>query len=200
MTGYLNCKKVTFDGKYLKGMVRVIYAYLFFSVLTYFFRTYCLHENIGTVGGIRKTLDFSLIPYGWYIEMWIGLYLITPFLNVGYQAIEGRRQKQMLIGVLYLMTALPDFFNRYGLHLVPGYWACVYPVMFFVMGRYIREYSPRFPKWALLGGALLPCMVNPLFGELVVKGRPLLQIAGGSGGVFGTVQAAAVFRWCIGWM
>lgn len=75
MTGYLNYKKVTFDKKYLKGILKVIYSYLFFSALTYLFRTYYLHENIGFIGGIKKTLDFSLISYAWYIEMWIGLYL-----------------------------------------------------------------------------------------------------------------------------
>ena len=40
MTGYLNYKKVTFNKKYLKGILKVIYAYLFFSALTYLFRTY----------------------------------------------------------------------------------------------------------------------------------------------------------------
>lgn len=71
MTGYLNYKKVSFDKKYLKGILKVIYSYLFFSALTYLFRTYYLHENIGMIDGIKKTLDFSLIPYAWYIEMWI---------------------------------------------------------------------------------------------------------------------------------
>lgn len=193
MTGYLNHRKTVLDKRYLRGMMKVVTAYLFFSLMTYVFRTCWMHEDIGVVGGIWKTLDFSLIPYGWYIEMWIGLYLMTPFLNLGYQAIGSRGQKKALIVVLYLMTALPDLFNRYGFHLVPGYWACIYPVMFFVIGRYVREYQPEVAGWKLWMAALLPCLVNPLFGELVVRGRPLLQIAGGSSGVFGTVQAVAVF-------
>lgn len=193
MTGFLNYKKVAFNGTYLRGMVRVIYAYVFFSVLTYFFRDYYLHENIGIVNGIRKILDFSLIPYAWYIEMWIGLYLLTPFLNVGYQAIKGKRQKKILILILYLMTALPDFFNRYGLHLVPGFWSGIYPILFFMIGQYIREYSPRYSWRILWMGAFLPCLINPLFGTFISLGRPLLQIAGGSAGLFGTIQAVSVF-------
>ncbi len=193
MTGYLNHRKTVLDKRYLKGMIRVLTAYVFFSAVTYLFRTCWLHEDISIVQGIRKTLDFSLIPYAWYIEMWIGLFLVTPFLNLGYQAIGSRGQKRGLIVVLYLMTALPNFFNRYGFHLVPGYWACIYPVMFFVIGRYIREYQPEGKGWKLWAAALLPCMVNPLFSELVASGRPMLQIAGDSTGVFGTVQAVAVF-------
>lgn len=210
MTGYLNYKKVSFDKKYLKGILKVIYSYLFFSALTYLFRTYYLHENIGMVGGIKKTLDFSLIPYAWYIEMWIGLYLITPFLNLGYQAISNRGQKKVLIILLYLMTALPDFCNRYGMHLVPGFWSSLYPIMFFMIGRYVREYNPKFSFKILGGAALLPCLINPLFGIFVVTDRSLMQIAGGFSGLFGTIQGVAVFlllykrdvqntvaKWCI---
>lgn len=108
MTGYLNYKKVTFN----KIFERNTKGYLCLSILfssDLSFRTYYLHENIGIIGGIKKTLDFSLIPYAWYIEMWIGLYLITPFLNLGYQAISNRGQKKVLILLLYLMTALPNF-------------------------------------------------------------------------------------------
>lgn len=210
MTGYLNYKKVTFDKKYLKGMLKVIYSYLFFSALTYLFRTYYLHENIGLIDGIKKTLDFSLISYAWYIEMWIGLYLITPFLNLGYQAISNKKQKQVLIIILYLMTALPDFCNRYGVHLVPGFWSSIYPITFFMIGRYVREYNPKLSLNILGGSALLPCLINPLFGIFVATGRLLLQIAGGPSGLFGTIQAVAVFlllykidvqnlvaKWCI---
>lgn len=161
MTGYLNYKKVSFDKKYLKGILKVIYSYLFFSALTYLFRTYYLHENIGLIDGIKKTLDFSLISYAWYIEMWIGLYLITPFLNLGYQAISNKKQKQVLIIILYLMTALPDFCNRYGVHLVPGFWSSIYPITFFMIGRYVREYNPKLSLKILGGAALLPCLINP---------------------------------------
>ncbi len=211
MTGYLNYKKVTFDKKYLKGILKVIYAYLFFSALTYLFRTYYLHENIGIIGGIKKTLDFSLIPYAWYIEMWIGLYLITPFLNLGYQAISNRDQKKVLILLLYLMTALPNFCNRHGMHLVPSFWSCLYPIMFFMIGRYVREYNPKCSLKVLGLAALLPCLINPLFSTFVVSGRPLMLIAGNSSsGLFGTIQAVAVFlllykldiqngvaKWCV---
>ena len=125
--------------------------------------------------------------------MWIGLYLITPFLNLGYQAISNRGQKKVLIILLYLMTSLPDFCNRYGMHLVPGFWSSIYPIMFFMIGRYVREYNPKYSIKVLGLAALLPCLINPLFGTFVVSGRPLMLIAGGSAGLFGTIQAVAVF-------
>lgn len=192
LTGYLNSNK-TVSKRYYKGCVRVLVAYLFFSVITILFRKYYLHEDLSWLKWILKIFDFSAIPYAWYIEMWIGLFLLIPFLNMMYKAIPTQRQKQILILTLYVMTALPDLFNRYGLHLVPGFWASCYPLTFFFAGSYIHEYRPRVDSWKLWLTMLLLCMINPVFNVLFVHNHTLIQIAGGPWGVFGTVVAIAFF-------
>lgn len=66
--------------------------------------------------------------------------------------------------------------------------------MFFMIGRYVREYNPKCSLKVLGLAALLPCLINPLFSTFVVSGRPLMLIAGNSSsGLFGTIQAVAVF-------
>lgn len=192
LTGYLNSNKIV-SKRYYKGCVRVLVAYLFFSIITILFRKYYLHEDLSWLKWILKIFDFSAIPYAWYIEMWIGLFLLTPFLNMMYKAIPSQRQKQILILTLYVMTALPDLFNRYGLHLVPGFWASCYPLTFFFAGSYIHEYRPRVDSWKLWLIMLLLCMINPVFNVLFVHNHTLIQIAGGPWGVFGTVVAIAFF-------
>lgn len=157
------------------------------------FRKYYLQEDLTWAKWILKIFDFSAIPYAWYIEMWIGLFLLTPFLNMLYKAIPTRWQKQILILTLYAMTALPDLLNRYGLHLVPGFWASCYPLTFFFAGSYIHEYKPRFESWKLWIVILLLCLINPVFNSLFVHNHTLIQIAGGPWGVFGTVIALAFF-------
>ena len=192
LTGYLNSNKIV-SKRYYKGCVRVLVAYLFFSIITILFRKYYLHEDLSWLKWILKIFDFSAIPYAWYIEMWIGLFLLTPFLNMMYKAIPTQRQKQILILTLYVMTALPDLFNRYGLHLVPGFWASCYPLTFFFAGSYIHEYRPRVDSWKLWLTMLLLCMINPIFNVLFVHNHTLIQVAGGPWGVFGTVVAIAFF-------
>lgn len=192
LTGYLNTNK-TVSNRYYKGCVRVLVAYFFFSVITILFRKYYLHEDLSWLKWVLKIFDFSAIPYAWYIEMWIGLFLLTPFLNMMYKAIPTQRQKQILILTLYVMTALPDLFNRYGLHLVPGFWASCYPLTFFFAGSYIHEYKPRVDRWKLWLTMLLLCMINPVFNALFVHNHTLIQVAGGPWGVFGTVVAIAFF-------
>jgi hypothetical protein len=142
LTGYLNTNKVS-EKKYYRGIWKVLIAYVFFSILTLVFRKYYLYEDLSLFKSGLKILDFSAIPYAWYIEMWIGLFLFTPFLNLLYKAIPTQKQKMVWIGILFAMTAIPDLFNRYGFHLVPGFWQTCYPLMFFFIGSYVKEYQPK---------------------------------------------------------
>lgn len=196
MTGYLNAHKVECNRKYYKGMGRVLISYLLFSIITILFRKYYLHENLTWIQWGLKILDFSAIPYGWYIEMWIGLYLLTPFLNLLYKAIPTQKQKLVLLVTLYTLTALPDLLNRYGLHLVPGFWQSVFPLTYFFIGRYIREYEPELEGKKIVVAIiaiLAICAINPVFTMLFAKEHTMIQIVGGSNGVFGTIVAVLTF-------
>ena len=195
LTGYLNTNK-TISKTYYKGCIRVLFAYLLFSILTILFRKYCLDESFSWLQWGLKILDFSAIPYGWYIEMWIGLFLLTPFLNSLYKAIPTKKQKVLLISTWFTLTAVPDLFNRYGFHLFPGFWADCYPLTFFFIGSYLHEYKPRINKWILLAGIVALCLINPLFNWLFVDEHTLIQISGSVQGVFGTCIAIAFFLLC----
>ena len=195
LTGYLNCNK-TVSRQYYKGGIKVLVSYLFFSIVTILFRKYYLHDTLSWSEWGLKILDFSAIPYGWYIEMWIGLFLLTPFLNMLYKAVPTKGQKQILIVTLYLLTALPDLLNRYGLHLVPGFWGQCFPLSFFFLGTYIREYRPDFNKWKLSLCLIALCLINPVFNiiyRFLFGPHTAIHIAGGPWGVFGTAIAVYLF-------
>ena len=194
LTGYLNINK-TPTAKYYKGMVRVLVAYLFFSIVTIAFRKYYLGEELSIVQWILKIFNYSAIPYAWYIEMWIGLALLTPFLNYLYHDIPSVRQKLLLIVTLFVMTALPDLCNRYGIYLMPGYFAqACYPLMFYFMGTFIREYQPTIKAWFGWGIILVMALVTPVANCLIFRGGyDVVQVAGGPGGVFLTWIAVAIF-------
>ena len=192
LTGYLNTNK-SINKKYYKGGVRVIISYLLFSLITIIFRKYYLHESLSWIQWGLKVLDFSAIPYGWYIEMWIGLFLLTPFLNLLYKTIPDQKQKLILVGTLYIMTALPDLLNRYGVHLVPGFWQQCFPLTFYFIGAYIHEYKPTIRKgwaWMIILGI---CLINPIFNLIFIHNHTLVQICGNSNGVFGIPIAVLFF-------
>ena len=198
LTGYLNSGKEV-STRYYKSSIRVLASYLIFSVITILFRKYYLGDVDSWGYWVHQVLSYSAIPYGWYIEMWIGLFLLTPFLNILYRNIPTQEQKLLLQGILFLMTSVPDLTNRYGMHLTPDFWATCYPLFFYFAGSFIREYQPRVSKiWG--GVAILGfCLINPLFNLLFVKDHSMIHITGGPWGVFGTAIAVLFFLMCYQW-
>jgi surface polysaccharide O-acyltransferase-like enzyme len=167
LTGYLNIRK-TPTVKYYKGMVRVLVAYLFFSLVTIAFRKYYLGEELSIVQWVLKIFNYSAIPYAWYIEMWIGLALLTPFLNYLYHAIPTMKQKLLLIATLFVMTSLPNTIND-RVELLPDYFhvAC-YPLLYYFMGSFIREYQPTIKVWVGWTIIFLVSLFNPVVTLLLV--------------------------------
>lgn len=194
LTGYLNIKK-TPTKKYYKGMLRVLVAYLIFSIVTILFRNYYLGEDRSIVQWALAIFNYSAIPYAWYIEMWIGLALLAPFLNYLWHAIPNMREKLLLIATLFVLTALPDLGNRYGMYLFPAYFAqACYPLMFYFMGTFIREYQPTIKTWVGCSAILAIALIVPLFNIVVYQGtHDVVEITGGPGGVFNTWIAVAIF-------
>lgn len=174
-------------------MIPVLVSYVFISVITIFFRIHYMGEHLSIVQWILKITDFTAINYAWYIEMWVGLFLLTPFLNILWKNIETKRHKIILILTFYLLSALPDMFNRYGVHLFPGYWEATNPLAFYFIGEFIREYQPQLNRGRLLLAILGCCLINPLFNFLFVRGHSMIQVIGDGNGVVGIPLAAMVF-------
>lgn len=193
LTGYLNLNKQVCK-KYYKGGVRVLISYILISIITILFRSFSLDEHKGIVEWGMLITDFSAIPYGWYIEMWLGLFLLAPFLNILWRNIATKRNKVILIATLFILTAPSDFFNRYGMTLMPDYWenAC-YPIMYYFLGAYILEYQPVVKIKYLLALAIGICLVNPIVTIVTSYGHTFIRITGDTNGFFLTPLAVIVF-------
>lgn len=194
LTGFL-CYNKTFGMTFYKSGIKVILSYIFFSILTIIAQVYIFHDDMTWGRGLMGILSFSTIPYAWYIEMWIGLFLMSPFLNIWYKALPSARMKLYLIGLLFAMTVLPDFFNRYGLYIVPQFWENIYPLAFYFTGCYIREYRPDYNKIRILTGIFLIVIVGPVF-NLIVSYPTYLHIIGDRNGIFMAALAVLIFLAC----
>lgn len=195
LTGYLNINK-TPTKKYYKNMIRVLVAYVIFSIATIAFRKFYLGETLSLVQWTLKIFNYSAIPYAWYIEMWIGLALLTPFLNYLWKAIPSLKEKLLLIVSLFVMTSLPDLCNRYGMYIFPAYFAkACYPLMFYFIGTFIREYQPIIKTGIGLLVILTTSAITPLANLFIFnrEGIDIVEIAGGPGGVFYPWIAIAIF-------
>lgn len=147
LTGYLQRNK-QLTSSYYKKIIPILIIYLVYSILSIIFRITILKEHKSIIQWIASIENFSADTYSWYIEMYIGLFLIGPCLNLIYNNLNSKKQKNILIIVSILMTACPAFFNgkMYGLLNFPNYWSNMYPIMYYFIGCYIHEYKPKIQR------------------------------------------------------
>lgn len=113
ITGYLmNHKEL--NAKYYHGIIHTLQIYIISMVLCILFERFYLHENLSIKYAIFSILGGD-IAYSWYVEMYIGLFLLIPFLNILYHGLETQKRKRVLIVTLLFCTAFPSLFNIFDL-------------------------------------------------------------------------------------
>lgn len=95
-TGYLNTEKEP-TKKYYKKILPIIGIYFFYSIVSLVFRNAYMQETISIIDGIRLIFTFQAISYAWYINMFIGLYLLIPFLN---KIVKNSSKKELQLFIL----------------------------------------------------------------------------------------------------
>lgn len=188
LTGYLMSKK-TLSRKYYSGIRKTLIIFVLASVVHFFFKGFRDDQLVKAAvqaGGIEEVFkafsesgslgfknfilgifDYRHANYSWYIEMYIGLFLIIPFLNLGYNHLKSRRQKQVLVLSFVFISILPSLFNIFNFDtaawwldprssdtfqkFLPAFWMGIYPITYYYIGMYLREFGLR-PKTKSLFG------------------------------------------------
>ena len=156
LTGYL-CSNKKLTRKYYAGIRHTLEVYLLISIMCLLFHRFYLKETFTFAQGLFRILSYSACSYAWYIEMYIGLFLLIPFLNILYHGLETKKKKQVLIITCLVLTTLPTVTNIYDwltpgfwsnpttaqtlYKIVPAWWSILYPVTYYFIGAYIREYD-----------------------------------------------------------
>lgn len=161
ITGYLMNKK-TLSRKYYKGIIHTYITYVVISIILLIFSNIYFKTNYSIEDGFFKILDFSAANYSWYIEMYLGLFLLIPFINLMYHGLESKKHKQILILTFITLTALPLLLNYNEYRnwswwlqpaksydydkIVPQFWEILYPLTYYFIGAYICEYQPKIKR------------------------------------------------------
>lgn len=177
LTGYLMSKK-ELSKKYYLGIKKTLVIYLLASAACIIFRVIRFDLNYTVKTAVLEILSFEGAPYAWYIEMYIGLFLLIPFLNLAYNKLETQKHKQILVGTLFVVTILPTLFNIYNFEtaqwwadptisdkfspLMPDWWLGMYPIAYYFVGCYLREYGLKLKTRTLL---LLFVLSTIIFGS-----------------------------------
>ena len=154
-SGFLMNKKELSKG-YYKGIIKIIAIYILASVACAIFRVKYLYEDADVWRWIKNIFDYSAAPYSWYVEMYIGLFLLIPFLNLAYNGLKSKKGKLVLIFTFISFTALPTVIN-YKYKIFPDYWENLYPITYYFIGAFLSEFKVDIKKRYILI-ALLACL------------------------------------------
>ncbi len=154
-TGFLMNKK-ELSKRYYKGIIKVIAVYILASAACAVFRIKYLWEEADVWRWVESIFNYSAAPYSWYVEMYIGLFLVIPFLNLAYNGLKSKKGKLILIFTLIALTALPTVIN-YKYKIFPDYWEMVYPITYYFIGAFFSEFKINIKKRYILI-TLLVCL------------------------------------------
>lgn len=187
LTGYLKSTS-PYKKDYYKSLIPILMGYLLTCVITYPIRHFLLDETLTLEAWINNFFAFG--NYAWYLEMYVGLLLISPLINCILNQIKDEKQLIGLVGLMVFMTALP---SATVLPVVPDFWVDMYPVTYYVIGAAIRRIQPKVKWWVCLG--LLALTVMGLGGISVYTTDEGFSkgFTQGYGGFWATLIATLVF-------
>lgn len=212
LTGYLMRKK-HLSRKFYKGIVKTLSIYVLAAIV-------CDPGEILCRGmeGLAKLTSGRGTGYSWYVGMYMGLFLMIPFLNVMYrgdfadpESEPAKKYKRTLISSLLCLTALPGSVNIFVftrewwknptissdyLEIVITFWKSMYPITYYMIGCFLSEYGLKLRRrtCGLLLGAVT--ILNGTYSFMRSCG---LEYAGGTWLSYGSltivIQSVLVFNW-----
>ena len=165
LTGHLTAGR-RLGPAYYRKLIPVLLTYLVCGAACQLFRWRWMGLPATPLSVGKSFLDFTAAPYGWYVEMYLGLCLLTPFLSAGWAALD-RRDRRRLVLALLLLTALPPLVNAWG-QVLPDWWTGIYPVTYYFLGAWLREHPIRLGAGVLLAGWAGLAVLSTLLLRLVM--------------------------------
>lgn len=211
LTGYLMGKK-QLSARFYLGIVKTLAIYVMASII-------CEWAKYGVPGWgfLGKLTSGYGTGYSWYIQMYTGLFLLIPFLNMMYrgdktmQEPASKRYKHVLIGTLLVLSALPQVTNIFSfsrawwkhpstshdyVSLLSTYWTGLYPFAYYMIGCYFAEYGLKIRRSTC--GILLVVVILAK-GSFDFYRADGLEYAFGTwqdyGSLFQVIHAVLAFHW-----
>lgn len=156
LTGYLNYKKEA-SKKYFVSVLKTYLLFLLYSFIVIAFRILYQGETMTLFGILKVLANYTAQDRNWYMNMYFGLVIIIPFLNSAWKT-YGKKQKIIIISVLYLITSISSyvqFLSRelldFEIIIISSYWGGLYYIVYYFIGAFISEYKVKINKRIVFG-------------------------------------------------
>lgn len=154
LTGYLK-SKAEFSAKFYKGIVLILVTFVISSIVCSLFKRFYVGSHYSALEILQQFLDYKAADYAWYIELYIGLFLLIPFLNMLFAWEKEMNYHIALIITMVVTAFLPSLFNGYSfqgkvLDFMPNYFVSLWPFAYYFLGAFLRKYQWNINKWSCL--------------------------------------------------
>ncbi|MBR2889831.1 MAG: acyltransferase family protein [Oscillospiraceae bacterium] len=147
LSGFLKCEKTDLRNCY-RGLIPVLLGYLIASAVSIPIRHFLFGEVLSFQTWCTYILSFYAVNYGWYVEMFLGLTLLVPFVNRLLKVLDDRGVL-CLAALMLVLTACP---GATPLPVLPDYWRVLYPLSYYILGAVVKRFQPRIhPLIGILG-------------------------------------------------
>ena len=185
-TGYLNnSTKIT--SNYFKKIIPIIIIYLIYSIPALIYRCSINEIPFDIKLWIEQIFSFKGHRYSWYINLYFGLFLLIPFFNRLYISLDNRKEKLTLIILLLFLTTL---------HHVPNYWSKLYPLAYFYIGKFIKEFKPRIDNKKAIFYFLGIILIETIVEFLVASNGRYTHYYNDYSSIFRAMQSTLLFLIC----
>ena len=174
LTGYLKCGKEYRKG-YYSSLIPILISWVLISAVCLVYDIVIKQESRTVYGWLVEFFNYDLANYSWYVEMYIGLALLSPFLNTMWNALKTKRNHRFLLGIFIFLTIIPKALNilkldgENVLNIIPNYWTNLWFLTYYLIGCYIRTWQPkvkaRYGIPAVIGIAFVYAGVNRITGS-----------------------------------
>lgn len=176
LSGYLVSKK-ELTKSYYKGIIRILGIYIIASLFCIAYKAFAQNIPYDFFRIVKEILEFKGANYSWYINMYISLFLLIPFLNLIYNNLKNKKEKMILIATLFFITSIPSILNVYGVNIAPTWWVSIWPLLYYFIGAFLREYPPKIKSWKVFLLFLIILTVSSTYnifmskGDIFIKGQ-----------------------------
>ncbi len=167
LTGYLKCENTSIRSCY-RALLTTGVGYLLAAFITIPIRHFQFGAEHTFTEWMTKLFDFSALYYGWYVEMYLGLVLIIPFVNMALKQITKTKHLLCFAGAMLVLTALSGATKWV---IFPDHWRVTYPLTYYVLGAVVRRLQPKLNPFLGIGCALTMAAILGAFTVLSTDGQ-----------------------------
>ncbi|MBR6968592.1 MAG: acyltransferase [Ruminococcus sp.] len=156
ISGFFMCRSTKRD---IFKPLSLIFQVIVFKELIYILSVLLSGKSISL-----KAVLLDLVPNNYFVILYIAVYLVSPFINLLLEALDGRNRKRLVILLMIVFSLEPtvvDMLNEirgetfHGLSTVGAYgsqwgYSAVNFILMYIIGAYLRYNEDKiksFPKW-----------------------------------------------------